>query len=149
MTERRSSLQILEEAFGAPVRIRFWVCPTEGHSDHTAPGADPTKPTVEWRAGVAYCLHPEPRCNRNSQDIVSVVSRLARRAVFDRIGRAGRAFVRVEAGESDTVAVWVRTAGDRAVVELAVVAAGYQVTIGPKPDRGVNMIVSVRAEVDG
>lgn len=42
----------------AEVRISFWMCPVPEHERNSS------RPTVEWRAGVAYCL--TPGCDRTS-----------------------------------------------------------------------------------
>lgn len=63
MTGRDDSDAGLLEAF-AGVRIRFWECPTSGHSRRRNPDGWPVV-TVEWDGDIARCTAPD--CGRTNQ----------------------------------------------------------------------------------
>lgn len=57
---RQEMLHLREEM--GKMRVVFWVCPVDGHSDSKTP----IMTTVEWIDGIAHCM--TPGCGRTSAD---------------------------------------------------------------------------------
>ncbi len=61
--ERRDFAELMK-ALGN-VRIQFWICPVEGHSDRRGTNGELVG-TVDWVGDVAHCTFPG--CGRTSAD---------------------------------------------------------------------------------